>query len=183
MTILNRHLLRMGCSPDNLIFVMWRCRIGTEFCNKQVHVLGKLGPEQIERLLQQECVARIGCHANGMIYVVPVTYWYDGTSAVCHSAEGQKIHMMRANPNVCMQVDRMMDMNNWESVVAQGSYEELSDEEAAEATGNFSRWLKSRKPSVTADPTHPDHPRTGTGSKRITFRIRLSERSGRFEKG
>lgn len=144
-------------------------------------MLGKLGPEQIERLLQQECIGRIGCHANDLTYVVPVTYWYDGHAVICHSAEGQKLRMMRANPRVCFEVDRMRDMGNWESVVAQGRFEELGPAEAAQAMTDLARWLKPRMPSVTADPTHPESPHHGSGLKAVAFRIRLEEKTGRFE--
>lgn len=144
-------------------------------------MLGKLGPGQIERLLQQECIGRIGCHANGLTYVVPVTYWYDGHGVICHSAEGQKLRMMRENPHVCFEVDRMRDMGNWESVVAQGRFEELGPDEAAHAMADLARWLRPRMPSVTADPTHPESPHHGTGRTAVAFRIQLEEKTGRFE--
>lgn len=133
-------------------------------------------------MLQQECIGRIGCHAGGVTYVVPVTYWYDGSGVICHSREGLKIRMMRENPNVCFEVDRMKDMTNWESVIAQGSFVELSPEDAVRAMQLFSRWLKPRMPSVTADPAHPENPHGSPGAKAVAFRIELAEKSGRFEK-
>ncbi len=141
-------------------------------------MLGTLGREQIERLLQQECVARIGCHADGVTYIVPVTYWYDGQSAICHSREGLKLQMMRKNPEVCFQVDRLKAMDEWECVIAQGRFEELDDEEAGEALRSFSRWLLPRKPSITAVPDDG----AATGSKPVAYRIRLAEKTGRFER-
>lgn len=137
-------------------------------------MLGKLGPEQIERLLQQECVGRIGCHAEGRTYVVPVTYWYDGQCVIAHSAEGQKLRMMRMAPHVCFEVDRMRSMQDWESVIAYGTFEEIPAAEQAEALRSFSRWLAPRMPSTTSG-VH------GQGATAVLFRIRLTEKSGRFE--
>ncbi len=145
-------------------------------------MLGKLGPEHIERLLQQECVGRIGCHADGMTYVVPVNYWYDGEDVYCHSAEGQKLRMMRANPSVCFEVDNMREMTNWESVVAQGYFEELSPEQTTKVIASFTRWLRPRKPSITSDPARVDPLPDGTRPRTVAFRIRLGQKTGRFER-
>lgn len=142
-------------------------------------MLGQLGPEQIERLLQQECVARIGCHADGVTYVVPVTYWYDGQRAICSSREGRKLQVMRVNPSVCFQVDRMKYMNEWECVIAQGVFQELSAEETEQAGRSFGRWLRPQTVSATADVPHADQK---AGSGVVMYAIRLSDKTGRFER-
>ena len=114
--------------------------------------------------------------------MVPVNYWYDGEDVYCDSAEGQKLRMMRANPSVCFEVDNMRDMTHWESVVVQGRFEEWGPKETAQVITSFNRWLRPRKPSITADPTSvvdlvdPSRPRS------VAFRIRLGQKTGRFEK-
>ena len=50
-----------------------------------------------------------------------------------HSAEGLKIRMMRANPNVRFQVDQRENLANWRSVWSWGVYEELHGKEAGDA--------------------------------------------------
>ena len=40
-------------------------------------MLGSLSSKEIEDLLEAEVVARLGCHADGRTYVVPVSYTYD----------------------------------------------------------------------------------------------------------
>jgi uncharacterized protein len=69
-------------------------------------MLGELKPEQINAVLFNEVVGRIGCHGEGRTYIVPITYVFDGDAVYGHSAEGLKIRMMRANPNVCFEVDQ-----------------------------------------------------------------------------
>jgi uncharacterized protein len=64
-------------------------------------MLGELTAEQINAVLFNEVVGRIGCHGEGRTYVVPVTYVFDGEAVCAHSAEGLKIRIMRANPDVC----------------------------------------------------------------------------------
>lgn len=70
-------------------------------------MLGELNTEQIELLLKSEVIGRIGCCADNKVYVVPVTYAYDGTHVYAHSKEGMKIRMMRKSPEVCFEVDQM----------------------------------------------------------------------------
>jgi uncharacterized protein len=67
---------------------------------------GILTDDQIEYVLQNEVVGRIGCYSNGKIYlVVPVTYAYRTRYIYVHSDEGMKIKMMRKNPRVCFESD------------------------------------------------------------------------------
>ena len=58
----------------------------------------ELTPAEIAALLEEQLVGRIGCHVDGLTYVVPVVYAYDSGSVYVLSTEGQKVDMMRANP-------------------------------------------------------------------------------------
>src|SRR5207249_11652316 len=89
--------------------------------------IGELDSNQIDHLLQTEVVGRLGCHADGKTYIVPITYVYDGGYVYGHTIEGTKTRMMRANPEVCFEVDHIDDLTNWQSVIAWGSFEELYD--------------------------------------------------------
>ena len=62
----------------------------------------ELTREAIDELLREEVVGRIGCHAGGETYVVPVIYAYDGEAFYAYSIEGRKIRMMRENPSVAL---------------------------------------------------------------------------------
>jgi uncharacterized protein len=147
-------------------------------------MLGELTHAEIEALLRREVIARIGCHAGGRTYVVPITYVYDGDSIVGHSADGMKIRMMREGPSVCVEVDHMDDMANWQSVIAWGNYEELSGEAAANALERLATRLAPLVKSQTSVPSHGDAAGHGTEAARglVVFRIRLHERTGRFER-
>jgi nitroimidazol reductase NimA-like FMN-containing flavoprotein (pyridoxamine 5'-phosphate oxidase superfamily) len=73
-------------------------------------MLGELTKDQSEQVLWSEVLGRIGCYTDGRVYVVPVTYAFDGAYIYAHSKEGLKIQMMRKNPMVCFQVDQMENM-------------------------------------------------------------------------
>jgi nitroimidazol reductase NimA-like FMN-containing flavoprotein (pyridoxamine 5'-phosphate oxidase superfamily) len=90
-------------------------------------MLGKLSELQIERFLQSQIVGRIGCHANGETYVVPISYAYDGTYIYARTYEGKKLDMMREEPRICFEVDTLRDLSEWKSVIGWGEFEELKD--------------------------------------------------------
>ena len=149
-------------------------------------MLGELTPEQINAVLFSEVVGRVGCYAEGRTYVVPIIYVFDGDAVYAHSAEGLKIRMMRANPHVCFQVDQRENLANWRSVVAWGGYEELHGKEALDALQILVARLM---PLVTSETLRlPDDLSLATAKpvtdapKTIIYRIRLTERTGRFEK-
>ena len=144
-------------------------------------MLGTLDREQIDRVLHGSAVGRIGVHADGRTYVVPVSYVYDGDAVFCHSAEGLKIRMMRANPEVCFEVDQIDDLANWRSVIAWGHYEELSADLALAAVNLLRSRLGPLTNSETAGPAGRA-PEQEVDGIEVAYRIRLRERTGRFEK-
>ena len=87
-------------------------------------MLGELSAAQIEEVLRTEVIARIGCVSEGRVYVVPVSYVYDGTYVYGHAMDGVKLRAMRANPQVCVEVEQVDDLSNWRSVIAWGTFEE-----------------------------------------------------------
>jgi nitroimidazol reductase NimA-like FMN-containing flavoprotein (pyridoxamine 5'-phosphate oxidase superfamily) len=145
-------------------------------------MLGKMNADETEQLLLRGTLGRIGCAAEGRVYIVPITYAYDGECVVAHSADGLKVRTMRASPAVCFEVEEIVDLAHWNCVVAQGTYEELrgADEERAEAL------LRSRFGSTVTSETALRHPRfhgvAQPVSRTTLFQIRLTEKTGRFER-
>ena len=141
-------------------------------------MVGELPVSDVERVLRENIIGRIGVHAFGRTYVVPITYIYDGDAIYAHSGEGMKMHMMRENPHVCFEVDRMDGVANWESVIAHGTFEELHGERAQHALAML---IHDLEPRLDGPPGGSAHPRGGTNPA-VTYRIRLEEKTGRFER-
>lgn len=148
-------------------------------------MLGKLTEQQIESLLKKQVTGRLGCHADGQTYVVPVNYTYDGRCIYAHSANGMKIGMMRKNPEVCFEVDLIESVFNWQSVILWGRFEEIKevDEQQRVMQGIIHRIMPlSDHPS-----NHPSHGITanesdiGTRIDLVVYRIVISKKTGRFE--
>lgn len=127
---------------------------------------------EIDELLREQVVGRVGCHADGLTYVVPVIYAYDGECVHVASIEGQKVRMMRANPTVCFEVDEYAAPGRWRSAIAHGTYEE-SDEEEKERSLEL---LAARFGGGEGGARRRPEP---TGRKTVCFRVRLNELTGR----
>ncbi len=89
-------------------------------------MLGKLSSVEIDAVLKNNFLGRIGCHDDGKTYVVPINYVYDGKDIIAHSISGMKIQMMRRNPQVCFEVDELTNFTNWKSVIVWGEYQEIT---------------------------------------------------------
>src|SRR6266542_2301801 len=111
-----------------------------------------LSNDQIEEVLKKHFVGRIGCHNDDDIYVVPVSYAYDGKYVYVRSFEGKKLEMMRKDPKVCFQVDDMQNMANWRSVIAWGEFEELSD--MTERNKALRLLIERQLPLFSSETTH-----------------------------
>ena len=148
-------------------------------------MLGELTANQIEMVLYCEVIGRIGCHANDNTYVVPTTYAYDGQFVYGHTIEGMKIAMMRKNPKVCFEVDNIENMSNWRSVIAWGIFEELLDPE--ERRAGMTRLIDRVSPLLTGETTVGQSMTDGHGKyieamKGVVYRIKLTKKTGRYEK-
>lgn len=77
-------------------------------------------------------------------YVVPITYFFDVENDVIigYSGEGHKIRAMRKNDNVSLSVSEVDSVNSWNSVLAQGKFNELSGSDAKAQLHVFSLGVK-----------------------------------------
>jgi uncharacterized protein len=78
-------------------------------------------------LLVRAQLGRLGCARANQPYVVPCYFAYSDNCLYSFTTVGQKIEWMRANPLVCVEVDEVVSLEDWESVIVLGRYEELPD--------------------------------------------------------
>ena len=148
-------------------------------------MFGSLQDKEIEEVLIRQCVGRLGCSADGRTYIVPISYAYDGDYLYFHAVgSGTKMQMMRDNPEVCFQTDIMENMASWKSVICWGAFEELTDEK--ERTRALKVLLSRELPIIASQtvkitPNWPFQPDDFNAIPGIVFRIRITEKTGRFE--
>lgn len=150
-------------------------------------MIGALTEQEIEDMLRNHNLGRIGCNDGMKTYVVPVNFVFEDNYLLCHSRDGMKIEMMRQNPEVCFEIDEIIDNTHWRSVIAWGTYVELTDEnDIAQAQKFLSSYLLSLKtvntplpPETQQERYHSDRP---DYLPAIYYKIILKEISGRFER-
>lgn len=148
-------------------------------------MLRELHEEQMEDLLKNQVVGRIGCHSADTIYVVPVNYIYKEGVIYCHSAKGLKIDLMRANPKVCFEVENIIDMTRWQSVIAWGRFEEITALNEQEEV--LQQLVNKVSPYIADDSVTREHgfvdeeSDIGTTVELIIYKIIVSRKTGRFE--
>ena len=148
-------------------------------------MLGQLNEEEVEQLLKEKLVGRIGCCLNGLPYIVPMSYAYVNGYIYARTFEGMKLDIMRQNPSICFQVDDIPDMSNWKSVIAWGQFEELTEKSGRNEAlqilmerkfpllpGNMIKFAKDW-PFITKEDFD--------NIPGVPFRILLTKKTGRFE--
>ena len=132
----------------------------------------EMSTSEIDEFVHSQKVGHVGCHVGGETYVVPVIYGWDAECIYVYTTEGQKVDMMRQNPRVCFEIDEYRSDGGWRSVIAQGVFEELRDDDVAHAL----RIISAR---VTSNRDAGSSRERGEGRVPFAFRIRTTEVSGR----
>ena len=144
-------------------------------------MLEYLTDEVVNHLLTNQWFVRIACAMGDEVALVPVTYFFNGQHIYGHTREGTKTRLMRQNPNVCFEVDKMVSTTLWRSVVVHGTFEEL--------TGDDRLWALQRlgprqAPFFADERPAKDGPQSGetrhlTAPETVVYRIRIQSKTGR----
>jgi nitroimidazol reductase NimA-like FMN-containing flavoprotein (pyridoxamine 5'-phosphate oxidase superfamily) len=135
-------------------------------------MIEEMSPGEIKEFVFEQKVGRVGCHAEGETYVVPVIFaWHDDCFYV-YTTEGKKVEMMRANAQVCFEIDEYLAGGRWRSVIVQGTYEELRGEKAGRALEIISERFQSSFSGARDDDR-------GAGRVPVAFLIRVNDITGR----
>ena len=92
---------------------------------------------QMDEIIRGSLVCRVAVAKDNAPYVVPVSFGYDGAAIYLHTApEGKKIGYFEANPQVCFEFERDVELRRdpqsackwtfiFESVIGYGAISEL----------------------------------------------------------
>ena len=128
-------------------------------------MFGTIHPDQIDDILFANHLGHLACVADGLPWVVPVAYVYDGRAINACTSPGRKLAALRANPAVAFGVVDQTDPRQWRSVIVEGMCEEVADPSA-----------RQRTITLLADVASP----VRCGEDGVILRIRPSNTSGRW---
>ncbi len=145
----------------------------------------ELTGDEIDQLLDTVMVAHLGCQANGKVYVVPISFVREGNTLLGHTTEGMKVDFMRENPEVCVQVEQIKDLGEWESAILWGKFKELQGPDEIVAMIHlidrygpvFDMIPKGDQRGRDIAPPRLD----GKAANHVVYKIVFSERTGRAE--
>jgi len=87
-----------------------------------------LGNKEINELLQTVGYGHLACTDGKEPYIVPIHYAFDDPFIYVYTTEGKKSEIIKRNPRVCLQVEKVVDNTHWQSVIVTGEAEALTDE-------------------------------------------------------
>lgn len=149
-------------------------------------MITSLKQKESELLLSRNYIGHLAYIYQNKPFIVPITYYYKDDKVICYSAEGHKIHALRHNNTVALEVAEIQSVNNWQSVVAHGLYEELEGSNAKATLHEFSLGVKDvimRKELRDLDFISEFSAKVENESVPIVFIINVEEITGKMRRG
>jgi len=142
-------------------------------------LIHELSTDDCASVLRRNDLGRLGCARFDQPYIVPIHFSFDEERNCLYafSAMGQKIDWMRDNPKVCLEVEEIVDKNNWTTVLVIGRYTEIHQSpDEADARRRAEQLFQQRRewwlPAAGKVPSR-DHPGI------VIYRIQIDRMSGR----
>jgi uncharacterized protein len=142
-----------------------------------------LNKDQANSLLLGQVMGRLACTDGTLPYIFPVTYCYDGQFIYGQTNNGSKLQIMRKHPQVCFEVDSVLDMNHWQSVIVTGTFEEMQEEDITAAREVlFNRVFQLMTSNSVHNHEHAVSvkPDDSNRIKDVIYRIKIEEITGRM---
>jgi nitroimidazol reductase NimA-like FMN-containing flavoprotein (pyridoxamine 5'-phosphate oxidase superfamily) len=102
--------------------------------------------KEIDEVLARVGYGHLGCARNDRPYVVPIHYVYDKLKVYIYTTDGKKTDIISDNPQVCLQVEEVIDNGDWRSVIINGEAERVTDREERETAVKL---IRSVNPTLT----------------------------------
>jgi uncharacterized protein len=82
----------------------------------------------INELLKRVYYGHLGCAEHNQPYVVPIHFVYDGDFFYIFTTPGKKSEIIDVNPNVCIQLEEILENDHWQSVLVTGEATAVTDD-------------------------------------------------------
>jgi nitroimidazol reductase NimA-like FMN-containing flavoprotein (pyridoxamine 5'-phosphate oxidase superfamily) len=142
--------------------------------------IDEMGSTEILELLQKVSYGHLGCINEGKPYVIPMHYYIEDTAIYLFTTEGMKSHDMDTNPDVCLQVEEIHDLEHWRSAIVMGRAEHIREQQEIDRVMKF---VKTQNPTLSPALNRTWTDAWGRGNVIEIYRIHPSEMTGRTTQG
>ena len=148
-------------------------------------MVGNLRKKEIQEILRNNYIGRLGFCLDDKPYIIPTTYYYDemASGIISHSREGMKIEAMRKNLEICFEIEEVDNLSKWRSVLLWGRYEELTGSTARYALHNFVSHIRQLLSKEGRNTEHFINDMSYADSEEgaaVVYRIHILDQSGKY---
>ena len=136
-----------------------------------------LNEGEIEAMLTRNNYGHFGCTLNDKPYVVPINFVYEMPFIYVYTTAGMKSQMLDMNPQVCLQIEEIVDRSDWRSVIIQGNATKIIDPVERERVFKL---ILETNPTLTPAMSIRWTENWIRENKEVVYRIDPTEKSGRY---
>ncbi len=142
--------------------------------------IDEMSTKEINDLLQKVGHGHLACALDGHPYVVPMGYHLDGLDIYIFTTVGMKTKYMDANPEVCLQVEDVHDLEHWRSVTVMGRAEHIIEQSEIDRVMQL---VKTKNPTLSPAINRTWTDAWGRAEVMALYRIHPRQMSGRTTNG
>lgn len=139
--------------------------------------IDEMSSKEISELLQKVGYGHLGCIHEGKPYVTPMQYYLKDSFIYIFTTEGMKTHDMDANPEVCLQVEDIQDLEHWRSAIVMGRAERVTDQQEIDQVMHL---VKARSSTLSPAVNRTWIDAQGRPEIITIYRIHSTEMTGRI---
>jgi uncharacterized protein len=143
--------------------------------------IDEMSSKEIYELLRKIGYGHLGFIHEGKPYVMPMHYYLEGEEIYLFTTEGMKTHDIDASPEICLQVEEIInDPLHWRSVIVAGQAKRLTEKVEIERVRKL---IKEVNPTLSPAINRTWIDSWGRAEVVAIYRVYPSEMSGRTTDG
>lgn len=142
--------------------------------------IDEMRQKEIHELLHKVGYGHLGCIGEGHPYIVPMHYYLKDSEIYIFTTVGMKTKYIDTNPEVCLQVEEIHDLQHWRSVVVNGRAERLTEQQEIDRVMQF---VKTQNPTLSPAINRTWIDAWGRAELAVIYRLHPIEMSGRTTDG
>jgi uncharacterized protein len=143
--------------------------------------IDEMSSKEIYELLRKIGYGHLGFIHEGKPYVMPMHYYLEHEDIYMFTTEGMKTHDIDASPEICLQVEEIInDPLHWRSVIVSGQAKRLTEKSDIERVRKL---IKELNPTLSPALNRTWIDSWGRAEVVAIYRVNPSEMSGRTTDG